>query len=205
MKVTATKTFRPRNRKGEVIHRGTVLELEDDYAQELIRTDMVVAEGKSLKDYQNKMQAEYEDKGLSLKTETPEQRSQGLLGEGKNSETPEERTQGYGGPEKQKDKEKEKSVELVPAKGETELDPNQKAFFDAESKRQEREKAEADRRRLERFKPIKVADSEEEAERYHGGADKRGPSGPTPMHPKAVSDQQKRDADSKDQKNRDSR
>jgi hypothetical protein len=204
--VTATKTFRPRDRKGEVIHRGTVLELEDTYAQELIRSDMAI-ESKSLKDYQNKMAHEYEDKGQKLTTETPEQRTQGLMGETSDSESPEERTQGYSGPLADKDKDRDKHVEIVPVKGGAEIDPKRRAFLEAEGKRVAKEYEERERNRLGRFEKIKVADTVGEAEtqedsdkrkvgRGHEERDKDKDAPPRTDAGKAAD---------KDQKNRDNR
>jgi hypothetical protein len=99
-KIRAIKTFRNKHAKGDIIQRGSSVELDDDYAAELVRTGLAVDSVKALKEHENKMLADYEDKNLPVHTETEDQRAQGMIGPTKDSETPEERTQGKNGVKK---------------------------------------------------------------------------------------------------------
>ncbi len=100
MKIRAIKTFRNMHSKGDIIQRGSTVEVDDAYGQELIRTELAVDSVKALKEHENKMLADYQDKKLPVHTETEDQRTQGMIGPHKDSETPEERTQGKTGVKK---------------------------------------------------------------------------------------------------------
>jgi hypothetical protein len=100
MKITAIKTFRNMHQKGDIIQRGSVVDVNDDYAGELVRTGLAVDSSKALKEHENKMIADYQDKNQPVHTETEDQRAQGMIGPAKDSETPEQRTMGTTGPKK---------------------------------------------------------------------------------------------------------
>lgn len=94
MRITALKTFRNQFSKGDIIQRGTSVEVDDNYGETLVRSGLATNSAKALKEYENKMLADYQDKGLPVRVETYEERTQGLIGPNKKSEDPEERTQG---------------------------------------------------------------------------------------------------------------
>lgn len=95
MQVTTIKKFRHKHNRGQVVSIGTKLDTDNEYGQYLVNNGLATNDAKSLKEYENKMRQEYEDKRLPVEEETEEQRTQGLTGPGKGSETPEQRTQGY--------------------------------------------------------------------------------------------------------------
>jgi hypothetical protein len=80
MRVYAIKTFRPQHQKGQTVSAGQALEVSNSYGQELIRTGLAVEDTKMLKEHQNKMLSDFENKGMPLESESPEQRSQGNIG-----------------------------------------------------------------------------------------------------------------------------
>jgi hypothetical protein len=80
MKVTALKTFRPMNLKGQIIEAGETVDVSDHYGVELVRTGLAVEGEKALKDLKNKMLSEMENKGMPTEPETSEERSQGKVG-----------------------------------------------------------------------------------------------------------------------------
>jgi hypothetical protein len=96
MKITAVKTFRPANAKGESVRSGDTLDVDNFYGHQLIEQGLAVEGSKALKEHDNKMLAEFEDKGLPTESESPEERSQGKTGPTGESESPEERNQGTG-------------------------------------------------------------------------------------------------------------
>lgn len=80
MRVIAIKTFRPQHEKGKTATPGQTLEVSNTYGQELVRTGLAVEDAKMLKEHQNKMLTEFENKGMPLESETPEERTQGYVG-----------------------------------------------------------------------------------------------------------------------------
>lgn len=92
MQVVAIKTFSPDN-KGQLVKRGTTIEVEEQYGRDLIRGELAV-EVKDAPAHENKMLKDYEDKGMITTPESEAQRSQGKLGPTHKSETPEQRNQG---------------------------------------------------------------------------------------------------------------
>lgn len=95
MEVMATKSFRPMHERGRIVVEGTVITVDDHYGNDLIRGGLAVKnEPKMVQDVQTKMRADFENKGLSTKTQTEEQRSQGVVGPSEKSQTLEERSSG---------------------------------------------------------------------------------------------------------------
>lgn len=95
MKITALKTFRDKHSKGELIRRGTEVDVDEEYGKTLVQTGLAVSDAKALKDHNNKMLADFQDKRLPTHVESAEERTQGLEGPEKNAETPDQRSQGY--------------------------------------------------------------------------------------------------------------
>jgi hypothetical protein len=94
MNITPLKTFRNKHNKGQLLRRGVSVNVDDTYGQVLVQTGLATNDAKSLKEYENKMLAEYADKGHPTEPDTPESRSEGVVGPTSKSETPEVRTQG---------------------------------------------------------------------------------------------------------------
>lgn len=80
MRVIAIKTFRPQHEKGKTATPGQTLEVSNSYGQELVRTGLAVEDSKMLKEHQNKMLTDLENKGMPLESETAEERTQGYVG-----------------------------------------------------------------------------------------------------------------------------
>lgn len=94
MKITALGTFRPKNQKGVILHRGESLDVDDSYGAELVRAGLAVHGAKALKEHEDKMLREYEDKGMPTVAVSAEARTQGVVGPSAKSQTPEQRNQG---------------------------------------------------------------------------------------------------------------
>lgn len=94
MNITPLKTFRNKHNKGQLLRRGVPANVDDSYGQMLVQTGLATDDAKSLKEHQNKMMAEYADKGHPPEPETPQVRTEGRVGPVSKSETPEVRTQG---------------------------------------------------------------------------------------------------------------
>jgi hypothetical protein len=108
MKITATATFRHMHDKGDIITRGTEVDVDDAYGQSLIQSGLAVS-GKMLEEYNNKMLKEFVANKMPAGKETAAQRTEGHTGPGPNSETPEERSQGYSQPDEKGRKDEEKT------------------------------------------------------------------------------------------------
>jgi hypothetical protein len=147
MRITPVKKFRIKHQKGALAQRGVSIDVDNEYGQTLVQTGLAVADTKALRDYENKMLAEYANKKLPVDTETAEQRSQGWVGPGKKAETPEERTQGYRkgkAPEKDDDEKPQNSPKLsqMPKKIQDDL-----GAYDAEQDIKDKDK---ERKQLEK-------------------------------------------------------
>ena len=114
MRITATATFRNQHSKGDIILRGSEVDVEDSYGQTLIQSGLAVS-GKMLDEYNNKMLKEFAANKMPTKHESPEERTGGHEGPGPKAETPEERTQGYSkGDKKAQDEEKDQKIPDFP-------------------------------------------------------------------------------------------
>lgn len=102
MQLYALNSFRPGGQKGKTVSRGDAFEIDDHTGEQLIAGGLATRDKKAVKEYENKMQAEFANKGLPVESETPEARSQGNAGPAKTSESPEHRSQGVAGPSKKK-------------------------------------------------------------------------------------------------------
>lgn len=95
MTLVALKSFRPQDQKGKIITLGDTFTVDDQYGRDLIRLGLAAEQGsKQQTDHDNKMLADFKDKGMPTTSETLEVRAQGKTGPVAASETPEQRSQG---------------------------------------------------------------------------------------------------------------